>query len=73
MLQFIKNIIQLVFSPDRGWEDLEQECDKRFLDTRVSETADSGDFQRGERSPLSVGNGTNRLLNRHFYAVFCHL
>ena len=47
MLQFIKNIIQLVFSPDRGWEDLEQECDKRFLDTRVSETADSGDFQRG--------------------------
>jgi len=36
-----------VFSPDRGWEDLEQECDKRFLDTRVSETADSGDFPRG--------------------------
>ena len=31
MLQFIKNIIQLVFSPDRGWEDLEQECEKAVM------------------------------------------
>lgn len=70
MLQFIKNIIQLVFSPDWGWEDLEQECDKRFLDTRVSETADSGDFQRGATFTSQRGKWDEQVAQSTFLRCF---
>lgn len=38
MLQFIKNLIQLVFAPDRGWEDLEHDCEGRQLDEQTAQT-----------------------------------
>ena len=70
--EYLKNLVQLIFAPARGWEDMAIEEREKFLDYRNRHLGETGGKQRGDLSMMRKTLGasdTRRICLGHVFSL----